>query len=221
MMNPNRIKELWGLATAGSSHQVANTPDFYIEKFAELVQNEQPSECKDVRDFQTKFGQLVYDRPGHLTGRKATERLEFIFEEFTELAMGFGFLMKVNGYLLTTSSFKDGDITFMECDIQEIDEQADALVDLVYVIKGTATMMGLPWDLLWDDVQRANMAKEVGVGKRGHLVDCVKPEGWVPPQTMPILIAAGYRPDVEGLKKNYRDDKVHRGVNNASQNSEV
>jgi predicted HAD superfamily Cof-like phosphohydrolase len=53
-------------------------------------------------------------------------------------------------------------------------------------------MMGLPWDELWDDVHRANMAKERGVGKRGHAVDCVKPVGWTPPKTEKILQQAGY-----------------------------
>jgi len=35
---------------------------------------------------------------------------------------------------------------------------ADALVDLAYVLHGTALMMGLPWAALWDEVQRAKTA---------------------------------------------------------------
>ena len=35
----------------------------------------------------------------------------------------------------------------------------DALIDLTYVAMGTAYMMGLPWQDLWDEVQRANMSK--------------------------------------------------------------
>lgn len=37
---------------------------------------------------------------------------------------------------------------------------ADALVDLVYVALGTAQLHGLPWQELFEEVQRANMCKE-------------------------------------------------------------
>ena len=78
---------------------------------------------------------------------------------------------------------------------KNIEKQADALCDAVYFIKGTAIMLGLPWAQLWDDVQRANMTKVRGVGKRGHIVDLVKPPGWQGPRTYEILIAAGYNED--------------------------
>lgn len=42
----------------------------------------------------------------------------------------------------------------------DIASAADALVDIVYIALGTAQIMGLPWQELWDEVQRANMAKE-------------------------------------------------------------
>lgn len=62
---------------------------------------------------------------------------------------------------------------------------ADALVDLAYVIHGTALMMGLPWSLLWEEVQRKNMQKvraaHAGESKRGSALDVVKPAGWTPP----------------------------------------
>src|SRR5687768_5098031 len=119
---------------------------------------------KDVTAFQRKFGLLSHDKPVHLTKRKLTERIEFLQEELNE--------------------FKEG------VEEQDLAKQADALVDLVYVALGTADMLGLPWDWLWADVQRANMAKERGITKRGHLVDMVKPEGWVPPLTEWLLKSA-------------------------------
>ena len=36
------------------------------------------------------------------------------------------------------------------------------------------------------------MAKVAGIGKRGHLVVCVKPTGWQGPRTLAILREAGY-----------------------------
>lgn len=123
-------------------------------------------EMGDVRECFSKFGLLVHDKPGHLAHNKAVERVQFLQEELNEL---------VDAFM-----------------VHDLDGQADALIDLVYVAKGTAVMMGLPWEKLWDDVQRANMSKVRGVGKRGHKVDLVKPPGWQGPHTGHILQVAGY-----------------------------
>lgn len=154
-------------------------------------------EIEDVRAFQDKFTQLNFSEPGHLTKRKLTERCEFLQEELNE--------------------FKEA------CSKQDLALQADALVDLVYVAKGTAVMLGLPWEQLWDDVQRANMSKVRGQTHRGHLVDAMKPPGWIGPKTMDILVASGYDPndyidemrsDWEGLvcidERKCRDDDIHK-----------
>lgn len=74
---------------------------------------------------------------------------------------------------------------------------ADALIDLVYVAMGTAHFFGYPWQELWDDVQRANMAKERAAADgsnsaRQSAWDVVKPEGWVPPKTAEILAKHGF-----------------------------
>lgn len=71
---------------------------------------------------------------------------------------------------------------------------ADALIDLVVFAKGTAVQLGLPWAELFDDVMRANLAKERGVGKRGHKIDLIKPVGWQGPKTAEILARYGWKP---------------------------
>jgi hypothetical protein len=84
-----------------------------------------------------------------------------------------------------------------------IAEMADALVDLVYVAMGTAHLLGLPWEDLWDDVQAANMRKvrakpDGSDSKRGSSWDVVKPEGWLPPDTWAVLERHGWeRPSVK------------------------
>lgn len=123
-------------------------------------------ELEDVRSFHQKFDILNNDIPTMITKRKLQERIECMQEELDE--------------------FKKAVAE------QDFPEQADALIDLVYFAKGTAVMMGLPWADLWDDVQRANMAKVRGVGKRGHAVDMVKPEGWKKPDGETILKNAGW-----------------------------
>ena len=70
-------------------------------------------------------------------------------------------------------------------------------------------MMGLPWQELWDDVQRANMAKERGTTKRGNVVDVMKPAGWQPPKTQEILVSHGYDPETAYNSKEHKDDPEH------------
>lgn len=71
----------------------------------------------------------------------------------------------------------------------DIERAADGLIDLAYVVIGTAIFMGLPWQQLWAEVQRANMAKERGTNvKRGSFqADLIKPEGWRGPDLAKVL----------------------------------
>ena len=130
-------------------------------------------EIQDVKAFREKFNMFINDRPQHVSQRMLMERIECMQEELNEFKLA--------------------------VEAQNLAEQADALVDLVYFAKGTAIILGLTeaWPHLWDDVQRANMAKIRGVGKRGHMVDCVKPEDWQPPFTLTILITYGYDPTAQ------------------------
>lgn len=75
---------------------------------------------------------------------------------------------------------------------------ADGLADLVYVALGTAHLARVPMNDVWDEVQRANMAKERatsaadGRSRRGHELDVVKPAGWTPPDVAGVLRRAGW-----------------------------
>lgn len=123
---------------------------------------------KDVFDFHEKFDLLRHRDPGPLTDRKAYERVECMREELTEFI----------------EAIEEGSLA----------KQADALVDLAYFVLGTAVMMGLPWDALWKEVQRANMSKVRGMTKRNHKVDVTKPPGWKPPRIMQVLVDHGFKP---------------------------
>ena len=159
------------------------TPD------AEFHLNTRSKEYENVRDFHQKFGLLGFDTPGHLSSGKLKERIEFMQEELNEFIEGCGLI-----YVTDTDSPGTPVLRLVDTkDDQDLAKQADALVDLVYVALGTAVMLGIPWDWLWDDVQRANMAKVRGVTHRGHAVDVCKPPGWQGPQTQRILDIAGYQ----------------------------
>lgn len=153
-------------------------------------------EFQDVFDFHAKFDLLRFEKPGHLTKGKLRERIEFMQEELNEFVEGCGLVA-----ITTTDSPGTPVLAYEDDGDQDLAKQADALVDLVYVALGTAVMLGLPWDWLWNDVQRANMAKVRGRTKRGHAVDVTKPPDWQGPQTQRILDLAGYNPNEE-----HRDD---------------
>jgi predicted HAD superfamily Cof-like phosphohydrolase len=128
---------------------------------------------KDVRDFNKKFG-LPYagedqwrDPPRLLSDDVFKYRLAFLQEEIQELVEA-----QANG---------------------DLEGAADALADLVYVAVGTAHLMRVPLDEVWQEVQRSNMEKVRADGAgdprstRGHALDVVKPEGWQPPDIAGVL----------------------------------
>jgi predicted HAD superfamily Cof-like phosphohydrolase len=81
----------------------------------------------------------------------------------------------------------------------DVEQMADALVDLVYVAMGAAHFLGLPWELLWQEVHRANMRKvratSADESKRDSVHDVVKPEGWIGPDLASILQHFGLEED--------------------------
>jgi predicted HAD superfamily Cof-like phosphohydrolase len=76
----------------------------------------------------------------------------------------------------------------------DLEKQADSLVDLDYFVLGSAVTQGLPFDQLFDEVHRANMEKERVVNAqesaRLNKLDVKKPEGWQPPDIQGVLVAA-------------------------------
>lgn len=133
------------------------------------------SNYHDVGQFHVKFGLPSAQHAGPtiphlLTNEVFNYRFKFLIEEIDEL----------------WEAYDTGDLA----------GAADALIDLVYVAMGTAQMMDLPWPALWDEVQRANMAKVRATGandpraKRGSALDVVKPKGWRPPDIAAVLSEA-------------------------------
>ena len=114
---------------------------------------------KDIVDFHEKFGFVIPGAPTLLPEELHTFRINLLKEELDEFIIA-----RNHG---------------------NIHDAADALIDLVYVALGTLRLMGMPGNLCWDEVQRANMSKiratHPNQSKRGSTFDVVKPEGWVPP----------------------------------------
>lgn len=87
---------------------------------------------------------------------------------------------------------------FLQAD--ELEDELDALLDLVYFALGRVVEMGILPGPAFEAVHQANMTKRRGeLSKRpGSLgYDAVKPEGWEPPDLKPFLTIR--RPDLDAL----------------------
>lgn len=117
---------------------------------------------KDVRDFHLKFGLIpVSTTPRILTLEEWAFRFRFMLEELIEWDL----------------AIRQGDLV----------KAADSLVDLTYVVLGTALMQNIPFNEVWNEVQKANMSKvrvtHESESKRSSSLDVIKPIGWVSPES--------------------------------------
>jgi len=106
---------------------------------------------KDIADFHTKFG-LEYNG--------SVKQLEPHMRKFRE-----NFMQEELDEYISAS---------------ELHDQLDALVDLVYVVLGTAYLQGFPFQEAWRRVHQANMKKVRKESERSEF-DIGKPEGWEVP----------------------------------------
>ena len=111
-------------------------------------------EWQMVRDFQEKFGHPIAERPTMMEPERAKKRYAWMLEEINE---------------------------FLEA--EDITEQADAMIDVMYFALGTLVEMGIKPDRLFEIVQDANMAKLWPDGKPHYneMGKTIKPSTWEDP----------------------------------------
>jgi len=73
------------------------------------------------------------------------------------------------------NEYSDGHVT------DNLEEQLDALVDLVVFAMGAAAIQGFDFEAAFKRVMNANLDKRVGITKRGHANDLMKPAYWRAP----------------------------------------
>ena len=120
---------------------------------------------KDIQEMHDKFGvsewvgHKIFDGDAHTLKQFLAFRINFLEEELNETRQAFA-----------------------EKDPEEV---IDGLIDLCVIAIGTLDILGVDADKAWDQVHKANMAKEPGVkASRPNtfgLPDLIKPEGWVGP----------------------------------------
>lgn len=114
-----------------------------------------------VERFQREvIGITIPETPTPLNKKRMAARHEHLYEELSELVLA-----------------------------RTVEDQADALLDLIYLALGGLAEMGVVPGPNFEEVHRANMAK-----KRGSVAsrpssggdDAAKPEGWLPPQFLDV-----------------------------------
>jgi predicted HAD superfamily Cof-like phosphohydrolase len=109
---------------------------------------------EQVKQFQLAFNHPVAEKPTLMDADRAEKRMSWIKEEVQE---------------------------FLES--ENVVDQADAMIDVMYFALGTLVEMGVKPQQLMDIVQHANMSKLWEDGKPHYREDgkVMKPAGWVDP----------------------------------------
>lgn len=90
-------------------------------------------------------------------------------------------VMRLRGKLIQ-EEMKELVEAFDDADFEGI---VDGSLDLIYVVLGTLVAMGVDARPVWNEIQKANMAKEGGPMRPDGKV--LKPEGWMPPDIVGVL----------------------------------
>lgn len=117
---------------------------------------------RDIEDFHEKFGLLYQGPPRELPEHIDVFRLGFMTEELIEYHNS-----------------------------RTLHDKLDALVDLTYVVLGTAHLHGFNFREAWRRVHEANMKKvrasEAEQSKRKSTQDVIKPDGWKAPDLSDLV----------------------------------
>lgn len=137
---------------------------------------------KDIKEFHKKFELEALEKPGFLDDELTQFRIKFMQEELNEFHQAF--------------------------DELNLHDAFDALIDLTYVVLGTAYLMGLPFKKGWSLVHEANMQKVRATkkeqSKRSSTSDVIKPAGWVAPNLDKLIYPENY---------NYHCIAISYGIN--------
>jgi predicted HAD superfamily Cof-like phosphohydrolase len=164
----------------------------------------------DAIKLHKHFGFKKPTHPTPLDNDLMGMRLNFLFEELKETAEASGFYWNP-----AIHKFQPAKKKMVNRDAENI---LDGLVDIMVVVLGTAHLIGFIddaektiFEIAWDRVFKANISKKVGITKRGHKIDLIKPPGWKPPQFSDLVAGFyGYCKDCKCAltKEAYQKDEL-------------
>jgi len=178
------LYDAWSLHHADILFNKHRTRMSSIAKMVSSRMTVKTSLMEDMLEFHTKFN-LTHNGPArNLGGELGRFRVEFMQEELDEYQLS----REAVDQMIDTHD--PAEYTF------QLAQQLDALVDLAYVVVGTAYLQGFDFNRAWDRVHNANMKKVRATraedSKRGTAFDVIKPEGWEPPDHSDLVEANDY-----------------------------
>jgi len=143
----------------------------------------------DIALFHQKFGLDYESGPRALPGDMEDFRIKFMQEELDE------YVEAMKNYHNTANQIALPGYQSPES-LEHLEKAFDGLLDLAYVLLGTAYLHGFPFIKGWERVHAANMAKiratDSSQSKRGSVLDVVKPQGWKAPVLIDLLKDSSY-----------------------------
>lgn len=194
-------------------HLRGATRTTFVTQVQALLDRELTRMYGDVSDFHHKFRLDYGGSPRVLPDDLEDFRVLFMGEELEEYAgLPKGQLVNALKAMLVERGRAPDTLERREM-------QLDALVDLAYVLFGTAYLQGFNFAEAWRRVHTANMSKvrtkRPEDSKRGSGYDVVKPEGWTPPSHADLVGVLGSPngvADAEGPGESGLDEPTLRAV---------
>jgi len=132
---------------------------------------------KQVQEFHKAFGEVMPDKPTMLTKNGESHFFGLEVAEMSQAIKNFSIHEGKTQVNDRASWMLEELAEFMQA--ETLEDQADALIDLIYFAIGTFTLMGVNPDTLFNIVHEANMGKVGPDGvQRNAQGKIVKPEGW-------------------------------------------
>lgn len=157
------------------------------------------SNFRKVCEFHEKMGVRRDGDPGALPGEidpSALELLKAARDQIRRTSNGDWLPFRLEFMLEELIEYADA------ARAGDLEGQLDALVDLAYVVYGTADQHGFDeFDAAFETVHRANLEKErgtAGTSKRRSPFDVVKPPGWEPPDLSIFTLPRAERARIRG-----------------------
>lgn len=126
-----------------------------------------PDIFRDVAEFNSQIiGLPQLERPGSLDPHRKAHAVDHLTEELDEYAQA-----------------------------RTVEDEVDALVDLIYVAAGRLYEMGTDAEAHWDEVHGANMKRvrgEKSTRPNSLGYDAVKPDGWLEPNHRGVIDILGF-----------------------------
>lgn len=155
-----------------------------------LAGQRRASRRADVMQFHAVMGQEIGASPHVPPEAKVRLRLRLIAEEFFEL-LDAAIKPVLRDHIGLAREEVRQAINDNPIDV-DMPAFCDATIDLDYVVEGTRVTFGVDGGPLWDEVQRANMAKVGGTKREDGKI--LKPPGWTPPDIEGELKKQGWTP---------------------------